>query len=907
MLLGKLFAQKAIIYRKEEIFMFKTLCFSVILLILHVAVFAGGIRGTIRDEKGEPLAYATIFVKQTGSGTATNVDGNYELSLAQGSYEVVFQYLGYQTFVKQIEVGADFVTVDVVLTAQATVLQTVTIKSGKEDPAYTIMRKAIAKANYHRNQLDEYQARVYIKGSGQLKDYPWLAKRQLEKEGIEKGRVFVQESVSDIKYTRPNKFEEKVISIRTDGSGNENASPNQYIFGSFYEPVVAQTISPLSPKAFSYYRFEYQGTFKDRDYEISKIKVIPRSRGDNVVEGMLYLVENWWSIHSMDIKTTKLGISFFIKAVYAPIEDKAWLPVSHQFRVEGKIFGFEFEGKYMATVRDYKIKVNPELYVDPQEMEVVDEKIEKAQAEEIEKQNTGKGKDAEAQQLQERLAQGKEITRKELKTLIKEYEKQEVKELKEPEVVFDNNFSIDSGAYKHDSTYWAEMRPIPLTKEEIKGYQKSDSLAVIERKKSEGDTTKASKHKGFQPWDILIGDSYKVSEHSNFRIYMPFGGFNTVEGWNIFYKLGFGTILQDTNKTRLNITPTIRYAFSREAITGNLRFTMRNKKYSMELEGGRYVQQLNHEKPIHPIVNTFTTLMLEKNLMKLYERDYIDFGYRRRINAFYSISTNWSFARRYQLYNNSDFTLVDRDDYSYTTNIPYNEEFPPTTPDENGDEVGNTAFPTHEALIGSVTFKARPWLKYRMRNGQKHEIDDSSPTLSFEYRKGFADVLNSSVDFDQVELGFRHEFDLGVRAHIDVALRAGAFLNNNSMYFMDYQHFLGNKTPFSTSDPVGSFRLLDYYRHSTSDKYLAGNVHYQFRRFLVTSIPQIRMMGIRENIFVNYLATPSSRNYTEVGYSIDGILRIFRLEGAASFQDGKFLDYGFRVGIATNIDINFND
>src|SRR5690606_6041231 len=298
---------------------------------------------------------------------------------------------------------------------------------------------------YHRNQLDAYSAKVYIKGAGQLKDYPWLAKRQLEKEGIETGRVFISESVSEIKYTRHNKFEEKVISIRSDGKDN-NTSPNPYIFGSFYEPVIAEAISPLSPKSFSYYRFEYQGTFKDRDYEVSRIKVTPRSKGDNVVEGMLYIVENWWSIHSMDIKTVKLGIGIGIKAVYAPIEDQAWLPVSHQFKIDGKIFGFEFEYKYLATVSDYKIQVNPELYVEPEEMEVIDEKLEKSEAKQIEKAQAIKSKpEDKSQQLKQRLESGKEITRKELRTLMKEYEKQETKEQKEPEVIFDNTFKIDSG------------------------------------------------------------------------------------------------------------------------------------------------------------------------------------------------------------------------------------------------------------------------------------------------------------------------------------------------------------------------------------------------------------------------------------------------------------------------------
>jgi hypothetical protein len=167
--------------------------------------------------------------------------------------------------------------------------------------------------------------------------------------------------------------------------------------------------------------------------------------------------------------------------------------------------------------------------------------------------------------------------------------------------------------------------------------------------------------------------------------------------------------------------------------------------------------------------------------------------------------------------------------------------------------------------------------------------------------------LGSDVNFDQLELGIKHKFDVGVRGTLDLSFQGGMFLNNDKMYFMDYKHFLGNRTPFATSDPVGSFRLLDYYQHSTADKYFTANVHYHFRKFLVTAFPLVRLTGIRENVFVNYLASPTSKNYTEIGYSIDGILRIFRLEAAAAFQNGKYQNYGFRIGIATSIGINFSE
>lgn len=858
----------------------------------------GGVRGLISSADGETLAFASIFVKQMGSGTSANVDGRYEITLAPGRYEIVFQHLGHQSEVRVLEIAGDFKELNITLKPQAVMLETVTVNADDEDPAYTIMRKAIAKANYHRNMLDAYSARVYIKGSGKLKDYPWLAKRALEKEGITKGRVYVSESVSQVKYTRPNKFEEKVISIRSDGKDN-NTSPNQYIFGSFYEPTVADVVSPLSPRAFSYYKFEYLGTFKDREYSVSRIKVTPRSKGDNVVEGTIMIVEDWWSIHSLDIAATKLGINVFIKAFYAPIEDKAWLPVSHQFKVDGKVFGFEFEYNYLATVSDYKITVNPKIYIEPEKMQVVDEKIEKEEAKTIvANQRAVKKKTPDADKtkaLQQRLADGKEITRKELKTLVKEYEKEERKQTKEPEVISDVTFKVDSGAYKKDSLYWQNIRPVPLTKEEVVGYHKSDSTAEVERKQAAGDTAKQSKHAGFQPWDLIIGDSYGVGKHSRIQIHFPLPGFNTAEGWNLVYRVSFGTVLQDTNKTRLLVTPAFRYAFSRKVASGNTKFSLRNKNYRFELEGGRYIKQYNADQPIWPIVNDFTTLLLEKNLMKLYERRYIDLLYRRRLNERVTVYTTWSWARRHELANTSNYKWVNVKNREYTPNRPVNEELP------------DTGFADNDAFVGTVGISARPWLKFRIRNGHKSEIPESTPTFSLEYRKGINGAFGSDVDFDQLELGVRHGFDVGVRGKMDIALRAGAFLNNDKMYFTDYKHFLGNQTPFSTSDPVGSFRLLDYYRYSTADKYFAGNVHYHFRKLLVTMIPMVRMMGIRENVFVNYLATPAAKNYTETGYSIDGILRIFRLEGAVSFLDGKYLDYGFRIGIATNIGVNFAD
>lgn len=885
---------------------FATLCFSLLTLSWCYALpqqpRAGGIKGSIKGEDGSALAYATIYVRQTETGAVSDLDGKYSVALKPGTYDVVWQYLGYESVARKVEVSAEWTVIDITLKTHSITLPAATVKAGKEDPAYTIMRKAIAKAKFHTQQLDSYTARVYIKGKGQLKDYPWLAKKALEKEGITKDRVFVQESVSDIKYTRPNKFEEKVIAVYTTGKNETKASPNAYVFGSFYEPEIAETVSPLSPRSFSYYKFEYLGTFKDRGYDISKIKVTPRSRGDNVVEGTLNIVEDWWSIHSLDFKVLKMGISVDVKQIYNPIDDKAWLPVSQTYKFTGDIFGFEFEGNYLATVKDYKITLNPAL---PQEMTVVDEKVEKEAAQEI-KKTAPTRKESKKQSIEEKLKEGKEVTAKELKQIVKEYEKEERKESKEPDVLSESTFTVDSLAYKKDSTFWEEIRPTPLTREEIKGYKKEDSIAEVDRKKAEGDTLRHSNKKnkvGFQIWDVVAGDSYGINKTMDFRIHTMYGGFNSVEGVNLIYRTSLykrWTFRDSLGKAlrnyRLEISPIIRYSFAREKATGFLRVEFRAKDWRVWAEGGRYVTQYNQAEPIHSFVNTFTTLVFGNNWMRLYERDFIDLNYRHRFGDKYTLRSALSLAERRELFNNNGYTLFSANRDNIKPNAPVNVELP------------TTSFSPNRAFIADIALDMRPWQKYRIRNGNKQRVDSSSPTFTIFYRKGFANVFNSDVNFDVLELTVRKEIKFGIRGTLDLMIKGGDFLNKKSLYFMDYMHYLGNRTLFTTKDPFASFRLLDYYRYSTADDYLEAHAHYHFRKFLLSQIPKLRMFGLSENVFVNHLATHTAQ-YSEIGYSIDGILRIFRLEGAMSFQDLRIKEshFGVRIGIATNITANFND
>ena len=334
--------------------MLKQQFFIAFLLLFSFSSLAQGIKGTIKDDNGEALPFASIYVKEVGSGTSSNLDGFYEYRLPAGNYQVTYQFMGYATVIKNIKVGSGFETVNIVMKPQVINLASVTVE-----------------AEYHLLQNDSYSAEVYMKGTGQITKVPWLLRKTFEKEGIDTSQVYTSESVSEIYFERPNTFKEKVISVRTTGQESDNANPNAYINSSFYLPDVVNAVSPLSPRAFSYYKFKYEGSFRERGYEINKIRVTPRSKGDDLFEGVIYIREDFWNIHSLDLTTSLMGFQIRIEQIFAPIKGEIWMPVTQKFEFSGSIFGLAGSYNYLASVSDYTVTENEDL--DPSVI-LIDEK-----------------------------------------------------------------------------------------------------------------------------------------------------------------------------------------------------------------------------------------------------------------------------------------------------------------------------------------------------------------------------------------------------------------------------------------------------------------------------------------------------------------------------------------------------
>ncbi|GAB3961926.1 DUF5686 and carboxypeptidase regulatory-like domain-containing protein [Spirosoma harenae] len=874
---------------------------------------SGGLRGSVKTKAGEVLPFAAVIVKGTPTGTITNAEGRYEIALAPGKYDIVFQYLGFQTIQKSVEVSAGFSTLDATMEEQAYRLAEVQTKAGNEDPAYTIMRRAIAKSRFHQLQVQRFKARVYTKSSFTIEDLPNLAEmafrkqlKEAEKEANFKvGVPMLNETVAEVTFTQPNTYRQRIIANRN--SQGDFLNPSRFFNASFYEPTIAGTVSPLSPKAFAYYKFEYKGTFREtgpdgKVVEISKIQVIPRQYGEGVFRGTLFILENTWAIYSLQLETvSSIGVSFTIRHMCSPIQG-VWMPTNQRYSGSGSYLGVKGSGYYIRNLTFSEFVVNPAFVED---IEVADEK--KAPP-----TQTLSKREIKGSQLDEVVKKQKEFSTKNLRQLVKEYEKQEKQARKERKedvtVVRNDSMVVDSMARKRSNAFWDSLRSVPLTTAEIKSYNKADSLGLTRQIKTPAELKadsarrdsiqKKKAPKKFSLGQLLVGNTWRLNKQTSLIYTSPLTRieYNTVEGYSIegALNLRYRRKIDSVNRfTQIplgewNLGGTGRYQFGRKQFVGYGQATYQYKTTKVGVSGGRYLYQLNPDNPISPFLNSLTTLLFEQNLMKLYQKDFLNFSvsaspFQNRVN----LSGSLEYANRTELANyREDLTpWFNWRNRAYTSNRPDNAE------------VQTTSFPTHNALVLNLTASARlGTTEYTIRNGRRiARRNNDAPLLTLNYRKGMADV-----DYDFAQATISHAFETGIRSRLNYQLSAGTFFTDRQVYFPDFKHFAGNEFFFQQGDVVSTYRLLPYYQYSTGRRFAEAHVLAEFRKFFVTQLTLVRLLGLKENLFVHYLYTPASKNYTEIGYGLDGLIPqvfpFFRVEVISQWQDAKYQGLGFRIG-----------
>jgi hypothetical protein len=143
------------------------LCFVICSFCISAFAQQVSLSGNVTDKNGNPVPFASIYIKNTTKGASANIEGAYSLQLQPGQYEVQYRAVGFKQESQNIDLKSN-TTVNVTLAAEVYELKAVTINAKGEDPAYAIIRKAIKRRNAHLSEVKAYTAEVYIKGLQKL-------------------------------------------------------------------------------------------------------------------------------------------------------------------------------------------------------------------------------------------------------------------------------------------------------------------------------------------------------------------------------------------------------------------------------------------------------------------------------------------------------------------------------------------------------------------------------------------------------------------------------------------------------------------------------------------------------------------------------------------------------------------
>ena len=834
----------------------------------------GTVEGRITDTSGNALAFATVYEEGTTNGTTSNADGFYQLTLVSGSRSIIAQFVGYQRSAQSvlIEPGKSSL-LNFQLSDEALVLQEVIISANEKNQARQIIRNAIKKRKYYRDEVAAFSCDVYIKGLQRLDEKP---KSLLGLTiSVDTGIVYLSESISKLKFQQPDKINETMISSKVSGD-NSAFSYNQasdmlinlYDNSFFVEGLSERPfISPIASNAFLYYDYKMAGTIIENGLYINKIRVIPKRDTDPVFSGLLYIIEDSWRIHSVDVLTTKTnGIEFLdsltFNQVFAPVGNDIWMPISQRFTFKFKAFGFKGSGHFTAIYRNYKVQ--PNYYIP-----LPKNKEEKKSIEPDSKDPT---KTTEPNPENKPDPKNTAIVKR-----------------NEPPLFTKDDFSnavlkVENEANTRDSAYWASVRPIPLTKTEIKDYSQKDSIQSIKESKPYKDSVDRERNK-FKIANLAFNgythyNSYE-RKYINFPTLLEGLQYNSVEGLVINLPFAF----QKRNETSFDyrIVPSFRYGFESNKFYAKVEgLKMLNLKQREMIQGGlgQFIEQLNAQNPITFTNNTYFTAIQGKNFAKLYQKNFAFFTYQKELINGILLTGRVEYEDRSPLTNQATFNLFDND---FSPNDPTNSE------------IGATTFPRHQALTASVRFRIRFNQKYIDRPDRKIVMNSKFPDLYVYMKKAFS-IIGSDVNYNLVKLGLTHKMRLGQFGTSDLAFWSGAFVGKKELYFTDFQHFNGNRSYLASQGVVNQFQVLDYYRFSTQDKFTELHFEHHFNEFIFNKIPLIKRLNLQAVGSFNYLTTPALGQYMEFGAGIEHIFRFLRIDYFTAIRNGNYYGSGIRIG-----------
>lgn len=295
----------------------------------------------------------------------------------------------------------------------------------------SVVSKMIFFAPTHEKIVNEYRAHLYMKGRLNIVKknfaFDYIPKMFKLKRGVNE---YLVESSSDLHYTAPNIYDQKVKAIYgTTTEGKFQAAMLEYFHINIYSQTLLndKLLSPLAQNASKYYRYSVDSIMEHDGVVNYRLRFIPKTKSDQLVGGYMVVSADVWSVREMRI-IGRTGLLTFQNDILMGVEgdDSEFLPVSYNMSARFRLGGNVVDCHYLT-------------YLDYSEIEI-----------------------------KESVAR--------------------IKEKRNLDMTNSYSLRCDTNAFHRDSTYFNSIRPIALTESEktlyINSNAANDSLTHVAPKHS---------------------------------------------------------------------------------------------------------------------------------------------------------------------------------------------------------------------------------------------------------------------------------------------------------------------------------------------------------------------------------------------------------------------------------------
>ena len=802
-----------------------------LLCLTIIATSFGQIKGKVVDKKNQPLPYVSVYLQNTLSGTTTNDNGVYILETNKtGKQTVVFQFLGFKTLKKEVLIESLPFELNVQLIEEEVQLNEVTVNSN-ENPANGIIRKVIANKEKNTNKSGKYTSDFYSRGLFKIKNAP-----------------------------------EKILGQKIGDLGGGLDSTRSGII--YLSETVSKIWYQKKPKNFR--------------------EVIVASKVSGQDNGISF--------------NRAADVNFNLYKNLVPVADaNIFSPISnytfsyYKFKLEGTFY--DKNGKLISKIKIIPRRENDRVFgghiyvveddwaIYGADLTITGEQINNPAIDVLRiKQNYNYEPNAGIWALILQTIDfkvglfGFNLDGR----FSASYSNYNFQPTFSEETFGKEILSFEENATKKDSVYWNDLRSVPLTLEEKKDYLIKDSIKVVRKSKTYLDSIDQKSNK-FTLLSPILGYSYRNSYEKwsfNYDGLLTNTQFNTVQGFNLDTRVSFSKRVNDEGKS-WNVSAGLNYGFSDKRLRPTFSFF---KKWNnidrprLSISGGIDVVQFDERNPISSFYNTLYSLIDKSNYAKFYEKTFAQVNFSKEVTPGIDVFSSFGYEDRKPLFNTTDYSFFSRRK-TFETNNPINPTS--TLP----------AFSEHSIFKAQLATTINFGSKYISYPNSRFTVTNTKfPTLTLGYRKTFG-ADNSEFNSDMFFSRLQQNVSLGNLGTFDYNARAGLFLDQKDIPFMDFYHPLANEIDLAPSNRLSSFSVMPYYQFSTNDRYAEIHTQHNFQGFILNKIPLLNKLNFHTVVGAKAYFSGGRKPYTEYSIGLDNIgwgkWRFLRLDYVQSNFNGQ--------------------